>query len=357
LAVWQSSDRVVGTVQPGAPELRPEARFNRDAVAISGSYDTGLDWLSVIFEAPPESCENVAVGLYQDRFVAAMQYVPGVLSALSFSGQLRTYNEGYNEGQPKMGVVPRDPANHAALATEVARIRGFVNKDCSMAALHLFLADHQAVTLQRVIAAAKAHARDAAAPGFTLRLAAGNAGVQAAINETVAQAELPMLLYVYAAIALFVLVAFRDWRAVIACCLPLTVGTFVGYWFMKVQGIGLTVATLPVMVLAAGIGVDYALYIYSRLQKHIAHGLAMREALDLSLREVGIATIFTAITLAIGVATWIFSPLKFQADMGKLLAFMFLVNLVMAMTSLPALAALLARWFPYAKPMRAALVH
>ena len=227
-----------------------------------------------------------------------------------------------------------------------------------MAALHLFLADHRAQTLQQVIAAAQAHARDAAVPGLTLRLAAGNAGVQAAINETVQHAERPMLLYDYAAIALFVLAAFRDWRAVIACCLPLTVATFVGYWFMKAQGIGLTVATLPVMVLAAGIGVDYALYIYSRLQKHLAHGLAMQQALDASLREVGIATIFTAITLAIGVATWIFSPLKFQADMGKLLAFMFLVNLAMAMTSLPALAALLARWFPYGKPVRAtALVH
>jgi hypothetical protein len=151
-----------------------------------------------------------------------------------------------------------------------------------------------------------------------------------------------MLLYVYAAIALFVWVAFRDWRAVVACCLPLTVGTFVGYWFMKVQGIGLTVATLPVMVLAAGIGVDYALYIYSRLQQHLARGLAMQPALDAAIREVGIATIFTAITLAIGVATWMFSPPEFLAGMGKLLAFMFLA-LALAMTSLPALATLLAR--------------
>lgn len=357
-SAWFSRDRVVGSVLPGAPELRADARYNRDAVAITEGFDMGLDWMSLVIEAPAGSCENAALGDYVDRATLALRDVPGVVSVASFSSMLRTYNEGYNEGHPKMGVVPRDAANHAALATEIARIRGFVNKDCSMAALHLFLADHQAVTLQRVIAAAKAHAGDAAVPGFTLRLAAGNAGVQAAINETVAQAELPMLLYVYAAIALFVLVAFRDWRAVIACCLPLTVGTFVGYWFMKVQGIGLTVATLPVMVLAAGIGVDYALYIYSRLQKHLARGLAMRQALDLSLREVGIATIFTAVTLAVGVATWIFSPLKFQADMGKLLAFMFLVNLVMAMTSLPALAALLTRWFPHAGPARAsALAH
>ena len=121
---------------------------------------------------------------------------------------------------------------------------------------------------------------------------------------------------------------------------------------MKTQGIGLTVATLPVMVLAAGIGVDYALYVYSRLQMHLIRGETMVDALEHSIREVGMATIFTAITLAIGVATWTFSELKFQADMGKLLAFMFMINLVMAMTSLPAIAALLERLFPRRSPRR-----
>lgn len=74
-----------------------------------------------------------------------------------------------------------------------------------------------------------------------------------------------MLLYVYAAIALLVFVVYRDLRAVLVCCLPLTIGTFIGYWFMKELQIGLTIATLPVMVLAVGIGVDYAFYIYNRL--------------------------------------------------------------------------------------------
>ncbi|WP_041656043.1 RND family transporter [Azoarcus sp. KH32C] len=353
LAVWQSSDRVVGTVQPGAPELRPEARFNRDAVAISGSYDTGLDWLSVIFEAPPESCENVTVGLYQDRFVAAMQYVPGVLSALSFSGQLRTYNEGYNEGNPKMSVVPIDPGNYASLATEIGRVRGFMNKDCSMTAVHLFLTDHKATTIERVIHEVKTFRERDREEGISIRLASGNAGVQAAVNEEVHKSELPMMLYVYAAIVILVALVYRDFRAVIACCLPLTVGTFIGYWFMKELEIGLTVATLPVMVLAVGIGVDYAFYIYNRLQLHLAQGQNIVKALEHAILEVGTATIFTAITLAVGVATWMFSELKFQADMGKLLAFMFMVNMVMAMTALPALAVWLERLFPRRGAVRA----
>nr|WP_213954663.1 efflux RND transporter permease subunit [Variovorax sp. dw_954] len=352
-AVWQSSDRVVGTLQPGAPELRPESRFNRDAVAISTNYDTGLDWLTVVFEAPADSCSNIDIGLYQDRFTWALQPVEGVLSVSSFSQQLRLYNEGYNEGNPKMSVVPTDAGNYAALAAEIARIRGTMRKDCSMTAVHLFLTDHKATTIQRVVEAVKAFRDTHPQPGVTIRLATGNAGVLAAVDEEVERSELPMMLYVYAAIVILVFAVYRDFRAVLACCLPLTVGTFIGYWFMKELQIGLTVATLPVMVLAVGIGVDYAFYIYNRLQLHLSQGEPIEKAIEHAMLEVGTATIFTAITLAVGVATWSFSDLKFQADMGKLLAFMFMVNMIMAMTALPAFAVWLERIFPRKVPMRA----
>jgi predicted RND superfamily exporter protein len=353
IAVWQSSDRVIGTLQPGAPELRPEARFNRDAVAISEAYDTGLDWLTVVFEAPPESCADVTLGAYQDRFVWALQGTPGVLSVISFSGQLRVFNEGYNEGNPKMSAVPIDAGNYAALAVEIGRNRGYMRKDCSMTAVHLFLTDHKATTINGVVARIKAWRDANPAERFHVRLASGNAGVLAAVNDEVERSELPMMLYVYAAIVLLVALVYRDFRAVLACCLPLTVGTFIGYWFMKELQIGLTVATLPVMVLAVGIGVDYAFYIYNRLQLHMAKGQSIVKALEHSILEVGTATIFTAITLAVGVATWAFSDLKFQADMGKLLAFMFMVNMVMAMTALPAFAVWLEKLFPRRGPVRA----
>jgi uncharacterized protein len=352
-AVWQSRDRVVGSLQPGAPELRAESRFNRDAVSIASSYDTGLDWLTVMFEAPPQSCENIAIADYQDRFTEAMSQVPGVMSVSSFADLMKVYNEGYNEGNPKMAVVPADGPNHASLAVEIGRIRGYMRKDCSMTAVHMFLADHKASTISGVIDAVKKFRESDRVEGVSIRLASGNAGVLAATNDAVEHSELPMLGYVYGAIVILVLLVYRDLRAVVACCLPLTVGTFIGYWFMKELKIGLTVATLPVMVLAVGIGVDYAFYIYNRLQLHLSVGKNIVKALEHSILEVGMATIFTAITLAIGVATWSFSELKFQADMGKLLAFMFIVNVVMAMTTLPALAVWLERLFPRRRPVRA----
>ncbi|WP_233801580.1 efflux RND transporter permease subunit [Paraburkholderia sp. HP33-1] len=353
VAVWESRDRVVGTLQPGAPELRADSRFNQDAVAIASSYDVGLDWLTVVFETPKSGdCTDPRLGIFEDDFVASMNRVPGVVSVSSYPQMLRTYNEGYNEGNPKMFVVPIDPTNYAALSAEINRVRGYMTKDCQMTAVHLFLSDHKASTINGVIDAVKTYRADNHLDGVTIRLAAGNAGVLAATNDEVARSELPMMLYVYAAIVVLVLLAYRDLRAVIACCLPLTVATFIGYWFMKQLQIGLTVATLPVMVLAVGIGVDYAFYIYNRLQLHLSHDVTIVKAVEQAILEVGVATIFTAITLAVGVATWSFSALKFQADMGKLLAFMFIVNLVMAMTALPALAVWLTRLFPRRSAVR-----
>ncbi|PUA19704.1 RND family transporter [Glaciimonas sp. PCH181] len=352
-AVWESRDRVVGTLEPGAPELRSDGRFNRDAVSIVNNFDIGLDWLSIVVEAPIDSCANPAVAVFGDQFSNAMKSTPGVVSVGSYSELMRTYNRGYNENFPKMDVVPIDPVNYAALSTEIGRAHGYLNKDCSMTGVHLYLSDHKATTINRVINAVKVFRRTHQVPGITIRLAAGNAGILAAIDDVVAKSELSMMLYVYAAIIILVFVVYRDFRAVIACCLPLTVGTSIGYWFMKTFDIGLTVATLPVMVLAVGIGVDYAFYIYNRLQANLAAGQKIVEALENAILEVGMATIFTAITLAIGVATWSFSALKFQADMGKLLAFMFIVNLIMAMTALPALAVVLEKIFPRRGKIRA----
>lgn len=356
-AAWESRGRVVGTLEPGAPELRADARYNLDAVAIAGSYDVGLDWLSVVFEAAADSCGNRSIGDYQDRFVWSLTPVEGIVSITSFTGAMRQYNMGYNEGNPKMAAVPQDAAVYSSLAAEVSHIPGLMRNDCSMTAVHLFLADHKATTISRAIDAVKLFRKQEPRADVSIRLASGNAGILAAIDEEIEASEMPMMLYVYAAIVALVFLIYRNVGAVLVCCLPLTIGTFVGYWFMKSMHIGLTVSTLPVMVLAVGIGVDYAFYIYNRIQMHRVHGQGIVKSVEHAILEVGVATIFTAITLAIGVATWSFSELKFQADMGKLLSFMFMVNMVMSMTVLPAMAVLLERWFPLPRVAAVSLAH
>ena len=106
---------------------------------------------------------------------------------------------------------------------------------------------------------------------------------------------------------------------------------------MAQMGIGVKVATLPVIALGVGVGVDYGIYIYSRMETYLKQGLPLRAAYEMALKTTGKAVAFTGITLAIGVATWVWSPIKFQADMGILLLFMFLWNMVGALWLLPSL--------------------
>jgi predicted RND superfamily exporter protein len=351
LAAWQSQGRHVGSLQAGAPELRADSRYNLDVAEIVNRFDVGLDWLTVIFEATPERkgevCSRADEFLFIDDFAWRMGSVPGVVSTDSLAMQLKLYNVGMNEGSPKMATVTRDPRGLGSQFQGVNnRIAGLSSIDCRVQGVNLYLPDHRATTIESVVAAVKAFRDAHRLDGVSVRLASGNAGVQAATNEVLETSELPMMLYVYAAILVLVFLVYRDWRAMVACCLPLTVATWIGYWFMKRLEIGLTVATLPVMVLAVGIGVDYAFYIYNRLQVQLAHGHDFTKSLEIALKETGLATVFTAITLSIGVATWTFSSLKFQADMGALLTFMFLVNMVMAITLLPAFAAILEKLFP-----------
>jgi predicted RND superfamily exporter protein len=291
-----------------------------------------------------------------NQFGWQMANVPGVVSVVSVAVLAKQAFAGFNEGNPKWQALPRDPkslANAISLAPEGS---GLYNPGCTVLPVHLYLTDHKAATVKAVVQAVKAFRAENVDSRIGVRLASGNVGVQAATNEVLESTELPMMLYVYATIVALVYFTYRDWRAMLACCVPLTLATFLGYWFMKALDIGLTVATLPVMVLAVGIGVDYAFYIYNRLQVYLAQGVDIVTAFKQALRETGIATIFTALTLSVGVATWSFSELKFQADMGLLLTFMFMINMLMAITMLPALAVMIDVILPRRRPVRTPLL-
>ncbi|CAG0957886.1 partial Sulfolipid-1 exporter MmpL8, partial [Burkholderiales bacterium] len=353
VAFHQSQSRHIGHLKPGAPELHADARYNRDAAAIVAHFDLGLDVLTVVFETPKDGCYQTEVMAYIDQFAWQMSSVPGVLSVASIAQLAKQAYAGTNEGHPKWTALALDERSLANSVGLIPEGTGLLNPGCTVLPVNIYLADQKATTIKSVVQAVREFRSREKLPEVQLRLASGNSGVQAATNDVLEHTELPMMLYVYATIIALVLLTYRDWRAMLACCLPLTLATFLGYWFMQAMDIGLTVATLPVMVLAVGIGVDYAYYIYNRLQIYLAQGVDIATAFRQSLMESGIATFFTAVTLSIGVATWSFSALKFQADMGLLLTFMFMVNMLMAITLLPSLAVMIDVLVPRRKPVRA----
>ena len=207
----------------------------------------------------------------------------------------------------------------------------------------IFTKDHKAETIERIVSAVKKFRDENITKNVKFRLATGSVGVMAATNEEVSASQFPILFYVFSAIIVLCLITFRSVRATLCIILPLGLVSILAYALMSILEIGLKVSTLPVVALGVGIGVDYGIYIYSRMQSYLSDGTPLYEAYRETLGVTGIGVLFTGLTLAIGVVTWIFSPLKFQADMGILLTFMFLVNMLGAILLLPALECFLLK--------------
>ncbi|MBL9098185.1 MAG: MMPL family transporter [Alphaproteobacteria bacterium] len=354
--VWLAGQRVIGDVAPGAPELWPSARYNQDASFLARNYSSNLDLFVVVVETPPDACVDHTIMRHIERFGVEMRAVPGVKSVQTLPEVARMIYSIVLEGNLKWRVLPKDPTALVLATSYVPVESGLLNKDCTLLPVAIYLDDHKAETITTVAAAAQAFA---ARSGTTVagkpvkyHFATGNAAIYGAMNDSIAASEWPALAIVFGVIAVLVFAAFQDWRAVICCCMPLLAATYVGYALMAALGIGLKFSTLPVLVVAVGIGVDYAFYIYARLMVYLRDGADMAEAYVAALRETGMAVIFTGLTLAGGAASWAFSGLKFQADMGLLLAFLFLANMIGAVTLLPALATMLDALVPRARPKR-----
>ncbi|MGD8396913.1 MAG: MMPL family transporter [Candidatus Eiseniibacteriota bacterium] len=335
-------DLRVGDLHAGVPELRQDSRYNRDSAVITERFSIGLDVLTTIVETVPDACIEYDIMELVDRFQWRISNVPGVQSTMSLPQVARVLTAGVNEGHLKWRELPRNP-HMLSQATRVPTSSGLLNGRCSVMPVAIYLEDHKAETMQRVVDAVKAFAAEHDSERHRFRLATGNVGVMAATNEVVATAQLEVLLYIYAAVLLLCLLTFRSWRALVCIVVPLSLVSILCYALMSLLEIGLKTCTLPVVALGAGIGVDYGIYIYRRMREPLDAGRTLREAYLETLRVTGSAVLVTGLTLAIGVCTWVFSALKFQADMGLLLSFMFLANMLGAVVLLPALAAFLVR--------------
>jgi uncharacterized protein len=257
---------------------------------------------------------------------------------------VRQITAGSYEGSPKWLTIARnqDVLNYAAQQASVNNPDLF-NTECSVMPVIAYLSDHRAATLERVV---EASAQFAAGHGVEERqflLAAGSAGIEAATNIVVRKAWLQMLLYVYLAVIALCFITFRSWRAVIVAVVPLAVTSILCEALMVALGIGVKVATLPVIALGVGIGVDYALYLLSVQLAQQRAGVPLALAYRRAVQFTGKVVALVGVTLAAGVVTWAWSPIKFQADMGILLTFMFLWNMIGALVLIPALSHLLLR--------------
>jgi predicted RND superfamily exporter protein len=333
-----------GDLDAGAAELRPSARYNRDAAFVAARYRVSSDPFAVIVRTPPEGCAAYPTLVEADRLAWELRQVPGVRTTTSLADAVRQITAGSYEGSPKWHTVSRDQrVLDFAAQQAVARTPDVFDPDCSLLPVVAWLADHRAETLERVVATAEDFGRRHSGDGRSFLLAAGSAGLAAATNLVVREARWTMAAAAYAAVVLLCLATFRSWRAVAVTVAPLAVTSLLCEALMVLLGIGIKLDTLPVLALGVGIP-DYALYLLSIQLAHQRAGVPLSAAWARSLRFTGKVVALVGVTLAAAVLTWAWSPLKLQADMGVLLTFMFVGNMAAALALVPALSRfLLAR--------------
>jgi predicted RND superfamily exporter protein len=338
---WKASQIKIGDLHAGVPELRATSQYNIDTNVITSNFAIGVDVITTIVETHPEACTEHETMTLIDDFEWTIRNVEGVQSVFGIGLVAKIINAGWNEGSLKWRELPRNPSTMAQAVTYIDTSTGLLNGECSVMPVYIYTIDHKAETIDRVVAAVKAFNSEHGSDDLKFRLATGNVGVMAATNEAVSEAQFPILMWVFAAIIVLCLITFRSIKATLSIVIPLSLVSILAYALMAYLEIGLKTSTLPVVALGVGIGVDYGIYIYSRFKSFLGEGLDIQEAYLETLKVTGAGVVFTGITLAMGVATWIFAPIKFQADMGILLTFMFLVNMLGAIILLPALAC----WF------------
>lgn len=343
IGLYLARDLKIGDMGRGVPELHADSRYNRDVDVVTGNFAIGVDMLQVIAEAKGEDspCVQRDVEDKIEKFDFAMRQTEGVASVRSLASFIAAVTQDFAEGWVKWRMLPETVEQIAQGVGFATRLGNeYRNSKCTAIPISIYTRDHQATTISHIVDEIKTFKAENDSEKLQFRLASGNVGVMAATNEVVASSDKWVNFTLFAAVTLLCLVTFKSVRVTLCIILPLGLVTLLCNAIMAQLGIGVKVNTLPVIAISVGVGVDYGIYLFEVIKHEMRErNRSLQDAFVEALKQRGTASVFTAVTMTVSVMTWAFSTLKFQADMGILLAFMFLVNVLGAILILPALAA------------------
>jgi len=325
--------------------LRSEHVFNVGFRKVQEQFG-GVEPLLVVVEGEKDSLKVPANLRTVQDFQRYMEADPSIGASFSLVDILTSVNMTFHEMEPKWGVVPRDPIDVAgyfflfwtgAPPSDSAR---FFAPDFSSAHVTLFCRDHEVGNVRRMIARAQAFIAGHPLERAHFRMAGGLVGVLAAVYEEVLRNNILMNVLSFGTIFLICVITYRSFVAGVLLMVPMLVANSVINAYMGARGIGINLNTLPVVTVGVGFGIDYGIYILSRIAEEVRNGRTTEDAVVTSLASAGRAVTFTGLTMIGGVALWTLSSIRFEAEMGVLLAIWMFFSMATSMTLLPALIAI-----------------
>ena len=347
VSAYFSMGMKIGDVYPGSPILWQDFRYNTDCAMINEKFDySGTDLISVVVAGKEDCVLRPEVMKRMELYERYMTHkfpevVAGTQSLVKIT---RTLHKELREGDPKYQDLPTD-----------FRLIGNLNffyytsgdpSDFSVmcagrfqhAVIRVFLKDHRGDTLRNVVSATREFFEgQPPIEGVEFKYVMGYGGILAAVNEEVEWSQTGTIVLVFLAVFVICSLSFRSFVAGILHGIPLIIAALIAFAFMALTDIGLDINTLPVSAIGVGIGVDYGIYLLSRFAEEYSETGDWETTVHVGLMTSGRGIIYTAITLTFPVILWYFlSDLKFQAEMGLLLAILLVFNMLGALLFLPA---------------------
>lgn len=343
---WFISRVQLGESEPGSPLLDRHHDYNLSTKAINTRFP-GSEELHVVARTEEKGgIKRPEVMAAIERFQAHMLADPSLGGAKAIPGVVRVVNRLTHNDDPRWMQIPDNAEEvgglmfaYLASSPIPGALKEFINAEENEANMVFFYKNHQADTINRVVALAEEGIKriETEVPGLRIELGGGIIGVTAAANQALHTDHMIIIPMVMLLAFLLVMAYYQSLHAGWLMVLPMLFATTMTYAYMGAANIGINVNTVPVIAVGVGVGIDYAVYFMDRIREEMAHTRSIHRAVINAVATTGYAVSFTAATLIAGVVMWIFmSDLRFQSDAAVLLSFMLIVNAIAAMLIVPA---------------------
>lgn len=334
----------IGDANPGSPILWPESEYNVDSAAINARFE-GVDRMFVVLGEDGnhgliKGNEALQAMNSFQRFIEAQPEVGG---SVSLADVLPQINLSLREGNPRYLELGDSSAMNGSLVamldsvSEPGDISRFADDQYANGAVTLMFRDRQGETIRTAVARIKEFISQNPLAQGEWHLAGGLIGVMAAVNEIILASQIEAIALALLVLALICTAVYRSSMAGMLFMVPVIISNMMTFAFMTWQGIGMSINTVPVAALGIGLGVDYAFYIADRIKEEFAIGKSAEEAVRISLHSAGMGVIVTASVLILATLLWWASSLRFQAEMGLLMAIWLSVSAFSALFIMPSL--------------------
>ncbi|MBS0542598.1 MAG: MMPL family transporter [Proteobacteria bacterium] len=339
---WYAFKLKVGDANPGSPILWPQATYNRDSAAINNRFD-GVDRLFVVVG------EDGKEGLVKrnetlqamNRFQRFMEVQPEIGGSISIADVVPVLNRTLREGNPRYEELGATAAVNGSLmailesVSEPGDMDRFVDGQAANGSITLMFRDRQGETIRTAMSRIKEFiAANPLAEGHW-QLAGGLIGITAAMNEVILASQIEGVALALLVLMVICTIVYRSTVAGMLFMVPVIISNTLTFAFMAWKGIGMSINTVPVAALGIGLGVDYAFYVADRIKEEIAAGNTPEGAIRTALHSAGMGVLVTASVLILSTLLWWASSLRFQAEMGLLMAIWLGISAMSALFVMP----------------------